>query len=120
MPGRAELTESNAVDIGKRYDIYVAETQSRVVVYRNAFFRGLKELEEERTRYFRWSDFVENRTIRRQQRVYSQVLSHLFLRRRKEADVRACHAGGITPHCNGPAGRNGPCDSNAARRPAGR
>ena len=59
MPGRAELTESNAVDIGKRYDIYVAETQSRVVVYRNAFFRGLKELEEERTRYFRWSDFVE-------------------------------------------------------------
>src|SRR5688500_10749780 len=26
----------------------------------------------------------------------------------------------ITPHCNGPAGRNGPCDSHAARRPAGR
>jgi len=26
-------------------------------------------------------------------------------------------ADGITPRCNGPAGRNGPCDSNAARRP---
>ena len=24
------------------------------------------------------------------------------------------------PHCNGPAGRNGTCKSNAARRPAGR
>jgi hypothetical protein len=59
MPDRTEFTESNTVDIGKRYDIYVAETQSRVVVYRNAFFRGLKELEEDRTRHFRWSDFVE-------------------------------------------------------------
>jgi hypothetical protein len=59
MPGRAELTESNTIDIGKRYDIYVAETPSRVVVYRNAFFRGLKELEKERSRYFTWSDFVE-------------------------------------------------------------
>ena len=27
---------------------------------------------------------------------------------------------GITPHCNGPAGQSGPCDSNAAQRPAGR
>ena len=28
--------------------------------------------------------------------------------------------GSLTKHCNGPAGRNGPCDSNAARCPAGR
>jgi len=59
MPGREDFTESNTVDIGKRYDIYVAETNSRVVVYRKAFFRGLKELEKERTRYFAWSDFIE-------------------------------------------------------------
>jgi hypothetical protein len=26
----------------------------------------------------------------------------------------------LTTHCNGPAGRHGPCDSNAARCPAGR
>lgn len=58
MPGRAELTEFNTVDIGKRYDIYVAETQSRVVVYRNAFFRGLKELEKV-GRSFSFHDFVE-------------------------------------------------------------
>jgi hypothetical protein len=58
MPGRAEITESNTIDIGKRYDIYVAETQSRVVVYRNAFFRGLKELEKE-GRYYSFHDFVE-------------------------------------------------------------
>ena len=58
MPGRTEFTESNTVDIGKRYDIYVAETQSRVVVYRNAFFRGLKELEKE-GRYYSFHEFVE-------------------------------------------------------------
>ena len=46
MPGRMETTDSNAVDIGKRYDIYVAETLTRIVVYRGAFFRGVKELEK--------------------------------------------------------------------------
>jgi hypothetical protein len=46
MPGRIEVPDANIVDFAKRYDIYVAETQSRVVVYRNAFFRGMRELEE--------------------------------------------------------------------------
>jgi hypothetical protein len=59
MPGRSEFIESNTIDIGRRYDIYVAETQSRVVVYRNAFFRGLKELEERGSRYYSFHDFVE-------------------------------------------------------------
>ncbi len=36
------------------------------------------------------------------------------------ANPAADAASGITPPCNGPAGRNGPCDSNTARRPAGR
>jgi hypothetical protein len=58
MPGRMEMTESNAVDIGKRYDIYVAETPSRIVVYRGAFFRGIKFLEKARTYDF-GSEFFE-------------------------------------------------------------
>jgi len=44
-----EMNESNAVDIGKRYDIYAAETPLRIVVYRAAFFRGVKFLEKSRT-----------------------------------------------------------------------
>ena len=58
MPGRMEMTDSNAVDIGKRYDIYVAETPTRVVVYRGAFFRGAKFLEKSRTFDF-GSEFFE-------------------------------------------------------------
>src|SRR5205814_162403 len=49
MPGRMEMTESNAVDIGKRYDIYVAETESHIVVYRGAFVPGVTFLEMTRT-----------------------------------------------------------------------
>jgi hypothetical protein len=59
MPGRIEVPDADVVDIAKRYDIYVAETQSRVVVYRNAFFRGMKELEEKKSRYYSFHDFVE-------------------------------------------------------------
>ena len=60
MPGRAELTESNAIDIGKRYDIYVAQGYARdaVVVYRNAFFRGGKALEKS-GRFELWNDYFE-------------------------------------------------------------
>ena len=46
MPSRVEITERNGIDIGKRYDIYATEGQRRVVVYRNAFFRGMKSLEK--------------------------------------------------------------------------
>jgi hypothetical protein len=63
MPGRVEITDSNTVDIGKRYDIYVAQTMSSsrdtgVVVYRNAFFRGGKALEKS-GRFELWNDDVE-------------------------------------------------------------
>jgi len=53
-----DMTDSNAVDIGRRYDIYVAETPNRVVVYRSAFFRGVKYLEKTRT-YDYGSEFFE-------------------------------------------------------------
>jgi hypothetical protein len=63
MPVRAELTESNTVDIGKRYDIYVAHTASardpgNVVVYRGAFFRGGKALEKT-ARFDLGNDYIE-------------------------------------------------------------
>jgi hypothetical protein len=58
MPGRADLTDTNAIDVGKRYDIYVAESPTRMVVFRGAFFRGLKALESEGRYDFR-SDFIE-------------------------------------------------------------
>lgn len=56
--GRLDLPDSNEVDIGKRYDIYVAETPARIVVYRNAFFRGMKLLGEH-GRFDLRAEFVE-------------------------------------------------------------
>ena len=44
------------------YDIYVAQgtsLDSGVVVFRNAFFRGMKELEEKKSRYYSFTDYVE-------------------------------------------------------------
>ena len=61
MPSRIEMTESNAVDIAKRYDIYVSQANDRksgVVVFRNAFFRGSKALEKT-GRYEMFSDYIE-------------------------------------------------------------
>ncbi len=60
MPGRVEVTDANVVDIGRRYDIYVAQGVSRdsgTVVFRNAFFRGEKALEKGGHGVF--NDFVE-------------------------------------------------------------
>ncbi|HEV8377906.1 MAG TPA: hypothetical protein VGP99_03570 [Tepidisphaeraceae bacterium] len=42
MPSRFEGLEPDEIDLARRYDIYVAETPQRVVVYRGAFIRGLK------------------------------------------------------------------------------
>ena len=81
MPGRAEITDSNAVDIARRYDIYVAETQTRVVVYRNAFFRGTKALEKG-GRFELWSDYIE---------IEQSDGSSVFLR--KHAVISFCDAG---------------------------
>ena len=61
MPGRIEVSDANVVDIGKRYDIYVAQGVSRdsgTVVFRNAFFRGGKALEKT-GRYELWNDYIE-------------------------------------------------------------
>ena len=46
MPNPMEMTELDAVDISKPYDIYVAETALRIVVYRGAYFRRIKLLEK--------------------------------------------------------------------------
>jgi hypothetical protein len=59
VPGREEISDSDAIDIGRRYDIYVAETPQRIVFYRNSFFRGRRTLEERRETYRTFFDFVE-------------------------------------------------------------
>jgi hypothetical protein len=41
MP-RFDAPDPDELDLAKRYDIYVAETPYRMVVYRGAFIRGLK------------------------------------------------------------------------------
>ena len=60
MPSRFEPTDSGEVDPERPYDIYVVENQNRIVVYRRAFFRGVKHLEStggesygSRTAYYR-------------------------------------------------------------------
>ena len=58
MPGRMEMPDGRTVDIGKRFDIYVQESSSRVVVYRRAFFRGIRKLEE-LGRYDLEAEFIE-------------------------------------------------------------
>jgi hypothetical protein len=60
MPSRFDPDESPAeqIDVDHRYDIYVAETPQRIVVYRNACFRSVKSLVR-RGRYDLTSDFVE-------------------------------------------------------------
>lgn len=55
---RFQTENPDAIDIGQRYDIYVAETQSRLVVYRNAFFRGVRGLEKT-GRFDIFSDYIE-------------------------------------------------------------
>jgi len=45
MPSRLDPTDTGEVDPERPYDIYVAETQQKVVVYRRAFFRGVKHRE---------------------------------------------------------------------------
>jgi hypothetical protein len=45
MPSRFDPGAAGEVDPEKPYDIYVAETQHKIVVYRRAFFRGVKCLE---------------------------------------------------------------------------
>jgi hypothetical protein len=45
MPSRFDPTDTGEVDPERPYDIYVAETPYKLVVYRRAFFRGVKHLE---------------------------------------------------------------------------
>ena len=59
MPGREDITESEPVDIGKRYDIYVMDTPERTVVYRKVFFRGVRKLEARERGYTSFLDFIE-------------------------------------------------------------
>jgi len=45
MPSRFGDEPLGEIDLSKRYDIYVAEMGRRVVVYRGAYFRGMRGLE---------------------------------------------------------------------------
>ena len=57
MPSRFEPLPIDEVDYIKPYDIYVTENQ-KVVVYRRAFFRGLRDLLRRQQHDFA-ADFLE-------------------------------------------------------------
>lgn len=51
---------SHAVDLTKRYDIYCADRNEEVVVYRNALFKGVKKLfSDGRSHYDIFYEFIE-------------------------------------------------------------
>jgi ATP-dependent Clp protease ATP-binding subunit ClpA len=59
MSQKPELQKAQAqtVDVSKRYDVYCREGDQQVV-YRNALFRGVKQLLPQ-TEYDVWSDYIE-------------------------------------------------------------
>jgi hypothetical protein len=63
MPARSELTDTNAIDIGKRYDVYLHSGRGAeagaLLVYRGVFFRGIKELEKEKGIFSVGTEFIE-------------------------------------------------------------
>jgi hypothetical protein len=59
MPSRFEPIPVDEIDLENPYDIYVSEASpQRIVVYRKAFFRGLKDLLRRQQHDFA-ADFVE-------------------------------------------------------------
>ncbi len=42
MPSRFDEPPADEIDLGRRYDVYVAEQNHRVVVYRGAMVRGVR------------------------------------------------------------------------------
>lgn len=57
MPSRFDPVPVDEIDREKSYDIYVSESQ-RIVVYRSAFFRGVRDLLRRQQHDFA-SDFME-------------------------------------------------------------
>ena len=58
MPSRFDPSSSAEIDLEKPYDIYVAETPYKIVIYRRAHFRGLKMLARSGDLDFR-AEFLE-------------------------------------------------------------
>jgi hypothetical protein len=66
MPSRFEMPQNpepdkskqDSIDTSKRYDVYCTERNQEIVVYRNALFKGIKKLYQNR-QYDFMSEFIE-------------------------------------------------------------